>query len=39
MLATWPKGLKRHFYSDHMIMIAWYRFNSHPHRTHCCVLG
>jgi len=37
--AAWPKGLKRRFYGDHVITIAWSRFNSHPHRTRCCVLG
>jgi len=39
MSAAWPRGLKGRFYGDHVITIAWCRFNSHPHRTRCCVLG
>jgi len=34
-----PRGLKHRFYGDSEIMIAWSRFNSHPHRTCCCILG
>jgi len=34
-----PKELKRRFYGDRVITIAWSRFNSHPHRTRSCVLG
>jgi len=34
-----PRGLKRLFYGDRVITIAWSRFNSHPHRTCCCFLG
>jgi len=30
--------LKR-FYGNRVITITWSRFNSHSHRTHCCVLG
>jgi len=37
--AAWPRGLKRRFYGDLVITIAWSRFNSHLHRTRCCVLG
>jgi len=37
--AAWPRGLKRRFYDDRVIMIAWSRFNSKPHRTRCCFLG
>jgi len=33
-----PRGLKRRFYVDRVITIAWSRFNSHPHRTRYCVL-
>jgi len=33
------KGLKRRFYGNRVITIAWSRFNSHPYRTRCCVLG
>jgi len=39
MLAAWPRGLKRHFYSDRVIMITWSRFKSKPRRTHCCIFG
>jgi len=39
MLATWPKRLKRRFYGDRVITIAWSRFSSHPHRARCCALG
>jgi len=35
--AAWSRGLKRRFYGDRVITIA--RFNSHPHRARCCVLG
>jgi len=27
MSATWPRGLKRRFYGDRMITIAWSRTN------------
>jgi len=37
--AAWLRRLKRRFYGDRVITIAWSRFHSHLHRTHCCVLG
>jgi len=37
--AAWPRGLKRRFYGDRKITIAWSRFNFNPRRTRCCVLG
>jgi len=37
--AAWLRELKRSFYGVRMITIAWSRFNSHPRRTRCCVLG
>jgi len=30
--AAWPRGLKRRFYDDRVIMIAWFRFNPHAYR-------
>jgi len=36
--AAWPRELKRCFYGDRVITIAWSRFNSRSHRTRCCVL-
>jgi len=37
--AAWPRGLKRRFYDDHVITIAWSKFISHSHRSRCCILG
>jgi len=37
--AAWPRELKRRCYGNYVITIAWSRFNSHPRRTRCCVLG
>jgi len=39
LAATWTRGLKCRFYGDRVITIAWSRFDSHPHRKRCCVLG
>jgi len=36
--AAWPRDLKRRFYGDRVITIAWYRFNFQPHRTRCLSL-
>jgi len=38
-IVSWLRELKRHFYGDRVITIAWSRLNSHPYRTRCCVLG
>jgi len=37
--AAYPRGLKRSFYGDRVIAIAWSRFNTQTRRTRCCVLG
>jgi len=34
LAAVWLKELKRRFYGDHVITVAWSRFNSHPHHTY-----
>jgi len=31
--------VKKPFYGDRVISMAWSRFNSYPRRTRCCVLG
>jgi len=31
--------VKKRFYGDRVITIAWSRFNSYSHRTRCCALG
>jgi len=38
-MKTLHRLLKRRFYGDRVIMIAWSRFNSYGRRTCCCVLG
>jgi len=32
------KRVKVPFLQDRVIMIAWSRYNFHPHHTRCCVL-
>jgi len=36
---AWPRELKRRLYGNRVNTIVWSRFNSHPYRTRCCILG